>query len=138
MTELADINFKNEDILKRNPELLQFVGSRPKKPSKWHNIKHMDPDGEVYGSGREAEHARIFVKAVQSGEYIAYLHHLWVTLPGGIRIELDHVLINNKFQIEVFDSKLYDEHDQKFICTDKWRVKQKLFEGTYGIKIQLI
>ncbi|MDD5511385.1 MAG: hypothetical protein PHI12_11350 [Dehalococcoidales bacterium] len=139
MTELADIDLKNPDLLARNPVLQQLVGPPAAgKGSKWHNKPATDLSGETYGSGREAEDARKFVQAVMAGEYLAYHHHLKVKLPGGVIMELDHVLINNKLQVEVFDTKLFDEKKQKFICTDKWRTKQRVFEDVFGIKIQLI
>lgn len=140
MTGTNDIDTKNEELLALNPELGEFLGSGSsgRKPSKWHNIKQMDPSGETYGSGREADDALMFTKAVQSGEYLGYLHHFWVPLPGGIRMELDHVLINKQMQLEVFETKLFDKDTGKHICTRDWRNKQKIFEATYHIKIQLI
>jgi hypothetical protein len=140
MTDFADINTKNDDLVKRNPELAAYLGQgiRAKKPSKWHNIKENDPDGEVYDSGREASDAAKFKALVRSGEYLLYVHHMVVPLPGGVKIELDHFLLNRKLQPEVFDTKLFDEKTGKFICTPDWNNKRKQFEDLYGIKIKLI
>ena len=137
MTDVSDIHTENEDLLVRNPELATYLGkgAGPAKVNKFRNIKVKDPDGETYDSGKEAKDARDFTLAVRAGEYLLYKHHLVVPLPGGIQIELDHFLLNKKFQPEVFDTK---SEDGKATKTRDWINKKKLFEDTYHICIKII
>jgi hypothetical protein len=137
MLDVARWAKNNPDLLKKNPELagMLHAGEMPAKVSKFRNIRTKDPDGETYDSGREAADAVKFAQAVLAGEYLLYKHHLVVPLPGGIKIELDHFLINKKLQPEVFDTK---SSDGKATKTRDWINKKKLFESTYGIPIQII
>lgn len=141
MTEISNINLQNDDLLKRNPELANMLGptsSAGKKRSKHLNVIVKDPGGEVYDSGKEAADAANLALAVRSGEYLAYIHHLVVKLPSGNKLELDHVLINNMLQVEVFDSKAFDEKTQKYLSTPEWKAKAKEFKAKFGFEIKRI
>lgn len=131
LTELS--KSQSPDFLALNHDQL---GEPEKKPSKMRNIVQ-EIDGERYGSKKEAKDAQNFSLAVRQGEYYLYIHHFIVKLPGSIKMELDHLLINNKLEIEVYETKALDKKG-KFRMTRDWRNKQKLFEATYGIKIKII
>jgi hypothetical protein len=140
MTDLLDIAKwakGNPELLKRNPEIVQMLGNSEASVSvsKYRNVRTKDPDGEVYDSGKEAADAVKFSQAVRAGEYILYKHHVMINLPGSIKMELDHFLVNNQMQIEIYDSKSSDGQATK---TRDWVNKKKLFEATYGIKIGII
>jgi hypothetical protein len=137
MLDVAKWAKSNPELLKNNPELAQLLssGGMPASVSKYRNVRTKDPDGEVYDSGKEAADAVEFTRAVMAGEYVLYKHHVTVKLPGGIKMELDHFLVNNKLQLEIFDSK---SSDGKATKTRDWINKKKLFEATYGITIQII
>lgn len=132
MTDMADINIKNEELLERNPGLAELL--KVAKKTKYNNTRYVI-DGEVYDSGREAEHAGKFRAAVSAGVYLIYIHHFVVTLPGNIRMELDHFLVTDGLKIEVWDTKA---SDGKATVTREWINKRKLFEATFGIKIRTL
>ena len=126
-----DLSNVSPEVRQLNPGVFQEV---PKKPRKYHNVPRL-MDGMSFDSGKEATDARDFMTAVAGGAYIAYLHHVTVKLPGNITMELDHVLINNQFEVEIFDSK---SSDGEATATRDWKNKAKLFEETYGKKIKII
>jgi hypothetical protein len=140
MTDMLDVSRwakNNPDLIKRNPELnsLLHSGEMPAGVSKYRNVRTKDPDGEVYDSGKEAADAVKFAQAVKAGEYVLYAHHVRVTLPSGNKLELDHVLINNQFQVEVYDTKALDYKTGKYISTPDWKNKAKEFKAAFGIEI---
>ncbi len=102
------------------------------------NVRTTDLDGEVYGSGKEAEDARNFILAVRAGEYLLYKHHVWITLPSGNKMELDHVLVDKTFKVHVFDTKAFDDKTQKYLSTREWKNKAKEFKAAYGFDIKII
>jgi hypothetical protein len=138
MTDINDIHADNPELLNLNPELAKLVDPKKRKISTRRNVMHFGPDGERYDSGLEAKHAQEFTLAVRSGEYVAYFHSLPVPLPGNQVLIIDHVLINKQFQLEVYDSKPYDEKTQRFRCEDDFIVKKKVFEDIYKKEIKLI
>jgi hypothetical protein len=141
ITDVGEWIKDHKHLVPINPELAKIAGAgavTSVKPSKHRNIRTKDLDGETYDSGIEAADAANFVRAVNGGQYLLYKHHLTVKLPGGIRMQLDHFLINNKLQIEVYDSKAWDEKTGSYLITPDWRNKQKLFQETYGIEIKII
>ena len=138
MTELNDINFKNQALIDLNPELSKLFDKAARKRSTRGNIIHLGPDGEKYDSGIEAVHAGNFMAAVRSGEYLFYIHGMPVPLLGNQVIILDHVLINKRFEVEVYDSKPFDKRTGKFRCEDDFIVKKKVFEDLYKKEIKLI
>jgi hypothetical protein len=140
MTDFEDIHTDNDQLLALNPALAAIVSPAKSagKGSKWHNKPAKSLEGETFDSGKEADDALKFTQAVQAGFYRAYLHHVVVELPGGVKMELDHLVLNKKLQVEVYDSKLLDKATGKFICTPEWRNKKKQFEEIYGLKITLI
>jgi hypothetical protein len=121
-----DLSSVSEDVKRLNPDV--FQEEKPKKRSKYGNVRQGDFD-----SGKEAEDAYKFMMAVRAGEYVAYLHHVTVSLPGNIKMELDHLLINNQLEVEVFDSK-----GGHATLTRDWKNKAKLFKATYGKEIRVI
>jgi hypothetical protein len=126
-----DLSNVSEDIKRLNPDVFQQE-EKPKKRSKYGNVGQ-DSAGMHFDSGKEAEDAHKFMMAVRAGEYIAYLHHVTVSLPGNIKMELDHLLINNQLEVEVFDSK-----GGNATVTRDWKNKAKLFKATYGKEIGII
>jgi hypothetical protein len=126
-----DLSEVSSDVKRLNPEVFQ-VEEEPKKRSKYYNVRQKAA-GMHFDSGKEAEDAQKFLMGVAAGEYIAYLHHVVVSLPGDIKMELDHLVINNRLEVEVFDSK-----GGKATLTRDWKNKAKLFRATYGKEIQII
>jgi hypothetical protein len=133
------LHLDNEDFLKLNPELAPLVkGTSSSKGNTRKNRIIKSLDGQNYGSGKEAEDALKFTQAVMAGEYFYYIHDMLITLPSGNKMRLDHVLINKKMQVEVYDTKAYDIIRQKFRCEDDWEVKAREFKTVYGFAIKLI
>jgi len=126
----------NEDVASRNPELAEEI-KNVAKPSKYHNVVTGDFSGERYGSKKEEQDAADFRMQVFAREIYAYIHHLVVDLPGGVKMELDHFIITKDLKIEVYETKALNKKG-KFIKTRDWRNKQKQFEDKYEIQIKLI
>jgi hypothetical protein len=124
-----DLSQVGDEVRRLNPDVFQ---EKPKKRSKYRNIRQ-EAAGMHFDSGKEAEDAYKFMVGVRAGEYLVYLHHVTVSLPGNIKMELDHLLINNQLEIEVFDSKGGDA-----TVTRDWKNKAKLFKATYGKEIRII
>ncbi len=129
--ELSNVS---DEVKALNPDMFPPV---EKKPSKYRNVP-VKLDGMSFDSGKEAVDAGKFALGVRAGEWIAYLHHVRVKLPGNILMELDHVLINKQFEVEVYETKAFDKKTGKPIMTQDWKLKAKLFEATYEKKIQII
>lgn len=138
LTDVANWAKNNPELIKLNPELASMVGNTSINLSKHRNIRVTDPDGEKYDSGQEAADASRFVAGVRSGEFLMYKHHVPVSLPGGIRMVIDHIVVTKSFQVELYDTKAWDEKTQRYLVTPDWRNKQKLFQDTFGIKIGII
>jgi hypothetical protein len=141
MTNLKDIHSDNSELWELNPELAKLFNPQKQehqKVPKFHNVITKDLNGETYGSGLEADHSAKFVQSVKSGENLVYVHHLVVNLPGGVKMELDHFIVNGKLQPEVYETKARNKKTGRLIMTRDWRNKQKQFEDIYGIKIQIL
>jgi hypothetical protein len=133
VTNFEDINTTNTQLLDLNPELREMVGKVPKR-SKFGNRRQII-DGEVYDSGKESSDAGKFKLGVRNGDYILYIHHFVVPLPGGYDIEIDHYLVNSKLQQEFYDSK---SEDGKATVTRLWINKKKAFKAAYGFDIKIL
>ena len=138
MVRLDDLSQVGDAVKKLNPGIFQDVGEGVKKKrNKYGNIR-TSMEGMSFDSGKESVDAGNFMLAVRGGAYIAYLHHVNVTLPSGNRLELDHLLIDKQMKVQIFDSKAWDVEKRKFIVTEAWKNKAREFKLAFGIEIQVI
>ncbi len=132
-----------DKALASNPDLKVISSTSALDVSKPERNKHGNIqrliDGETYGSGKEAVDAQNFRLAVKAGEYIAYLHHVrFPLLDDGTYYEADHVLINNDLTVSVLDTKAFNQKTGKYLVTDKFSLKRRMFRQKYHQDIKLI
>ena len=74
---IEDIHTENSTLMALNPGLAASLGKvNTKRPSKFKNVIHLDPDGEKYDSGIEADHAKKFSQGVMAGN----IYYTFITL----------------------------------------------------------
>ncbi len=127
-----DLSKVSPDIKDLNPHIFNSPEEAPRKPSKYRNVR-TSMEGMSFDSGKESVDAQKFILGVRAGEWIAYLHHVRFSLPGGIHYEADHVLINNDLTVSVYDSK-----GGTGTITREYLLKKKLFKEKFGIEIKEI
>jgi hypothetical protein len=136
--DLNEARRLNPDLDRHNPELPALMGPSSKKPLKYRNKPTTDLDGEHYDSGLESKHARDFTLAVRAGEYVLYKHHVTFTLAGGVKIEVDHLVIDQQGKVHCFDSKALDKKTGKHRFHPGFKNKMKQFKEQTGIEIEII
>jgi len=115
--------------------------SEKKKPSKYRNIKVQDEERK-FDSKKELAYAKELDLLVASGEVEWYERQL----PFPIKINeqkittyiLDFQVAYANGTMEYVDVKGFDKRKQKFITTPVFKLKKKLVEAVYGIKLKLV
>jgi hypothetical protein len=118
----------SDDVLRLNPELTQ---APTVSPSKYHNA-HTDAAGMTFQSGKEAAGVAGLIMLEQQGIIFALRFQVRFGLPGGIVYVADAVYcepIDGVLQVVVKDFKGFE--------TKEFKLKRKLFESTYRIKLSL-
>ena len=118
------------DVLALNPGLSTVA---EEKSLKYHN-KPVILDGIRFDSGEEAARANELLMLYRAGEIIALVFHKRIPVhPEGskpIYIEPDFIYIDKELNVRVEDTKA------DITKTRAYRIKKKLFEGKYKIKIE--
>lgn len=121
----------SDDVLALNPELKAMVGDRA-PVRKYHNQPAM-VDGIRFDSGKEAARANELLMMLRAGEIIALVFHKRLPVhPEGskpIYMEPDFIYVDKELDIHVEDTKA------EITKTRAYRIKKKLFEGKYKVKI---
>jgi len=124
----------SKEVLELNPELDELLHSE-EKPRKYRN-KPITVDGIRFDSGKEAARANELLMLYRDGEIIALVFHKRIPIhPEGskpIYIEPDFIYIDKNLNVVVEDTKA------PVTKTRAYRIKKKLFEAKYGVKIEEI
>ncbi len=119
----------SEDFLRRNAAVLQGLG--PAMPaSKYHNARAQFRS-MTFASGREAKRAGELVLLEEQRQIFALRFQVGFPLPGGVKYIADAVyceLRDGELQVVIEDSKGFR--------TKEYKLKKRLFEERYGIKIR--
>jgi len=117
----------SEDVLNLNPELREIAG---KKPSKYRNKTTYALD-RTFQSGGEAVRAGELMLRLKAWQIFNLGFQIPFPLPGKTEYRADFVYL--AFE----DGKLVPVvEDYKGYPTKEYRIKKRLFEETYGVKIR--
>lgn len=104
--------------------------------SNFRNIKHkfkakqVENDGVKFGSKLEARWYTIIKDMQDSGEVLFFLRQVPFHLPGGVTYRADFMIFFSDGHVEVWEAKGYE--------TPEWKIKQKMVEDIYPIKIKIV
>ena len=130
----------SDDVLALNPELAPLLKGE-KKPLKFHN-QPVTLDGIRFDSGKEAVRANELLLMLRAGEIIALVFHKRMPVhPEGskpIYYECDFCYVDKNLKIHVEDAKGFDVKTGKFKSTPEFKLKARLFEAKYKVKIELV
>ena len=144
--KLADIKARNINVgVKRRPVANDNIKNDTLHPkgvikSKYHNKKTI-VDEITFDSRKEADYYTQ-LKLMKSGNMIKDFKRQ-VVLPLNVngvlicKMILDFQVIGFDGSITFVDIKAFDKKTQKFISTADWKIKKKLAEAIYAIKIIL-
>ncbi len=121
---LSDLNI-DEVMLKRNPELAAMVKCQL-PASKYHNAKS-EAAGMTFHSGREAVRIGELILLEERHEIFGLRLQVRFPVASKITYIADAVYLDEKLQVHV--------EDAKGILTKEYRIKKKLFEERYKVKI---
>lgn len=129
VNEISGIIRGNEDLLKRNPEL---TGLLPEKAKRKYRNEPTIFEGVTFDSGREAARAAELTLQLKTGDIICLAYHVrFLVSPEGskpIYYEADFVYIDRNLYVHI--------EDAKGVRTKEYRIKKKLFEAKYRLKIE--
>lgn len=127
----------SEEFLEMNAAQIQELA--PAVPaSKYHNAR-TEYSGMTFQSGREARRAAELVLLEQHRKIFGLRFQVRFPLPGGIVYVADATyleVVDGHLVGVVEDTKGWDEKKKKFMVTDSFRMKSKMFFETYGIRIR--
>jgi hypothetical protein len=153
MSKLEDFTqkgfkFVGGKLVKSN--LQTKTGEKAPKPSKYRNVRVVDGE-RVYDSKKESQFAQKLELQKSAGEILFYDCH--VSYPVYIlkenqdgelykvkicNYELDFEVTYPDNSRRYFDVKGFDKRTGKFRTTPDFKLKKKLVEAIYGIKIELV
>jgi hypothetical protein len=136
--EFIDLNFTPATSQQGRGDTLGADKVKSTTPRNKYGNKPTLADGHLYDSGKQAADATKFKAAVRNGNFAAYFPDVRFNLPGGIVIEVDHVVINRDLTVYLYDTKAWDKKTGKFRITRDSRNKMKLFRATFGKEIEII
>jgi len=104
-----------------------YLEEKPKKPSKYHAIME-ECDGIKFQSKKEARYYRELKARVFAGEVAYFLPQVPFVLDGGVKYRVDFM--------EVWTDGSIHWIDVKGFRTETYRIKRKMVEAIYPIKIE--
>lgn len=107
----------------------QAAAAPKRRRPKYGNQKATTAQNESVDSQREARHIAEFRALGRAGAIVAYARQVEVWLPGGIKMVVDHLVMQPDGTWHFADSKGYTTRD--------WRNKQKL-AASVGIEIKTL
>ena len=130
MSWFAD--WTEEDVKRFNSKAKQ-VGDiaeklvKPQKESKYHN-KHVTVDSINFDSQREADYYCELKLRLKAGEIKGFCRQAEFILAPNLRYKADFVVFNNDGTSEIIDVK--------GMQTDVYKLKKKVFEDKFDLKIK--
>jgi len=137
MTELKDLPLSmRKQALAQYPALGHVEKTVP--ASKYMNVK-AQAHGMRFDSGHEAEGVSALILAEEQHKVFGLRLQVRFPLPGGIVYVPDAVysiLKDGLLMVVVEDFKAWDKKLGQYRYTGEYKIKKKLFESIYGIKIR--
>lgn len=101
-----------------------------KTTNKYHAIK-TQIDNIVFDSKAECDYYKFLKTQMRLGEVSYFLRQVPIHLAGGVRLIIDFLVFYKNGNQEYVDVKGYQP-------TEAWRVKQRIAEAEYPIKIKIV
>lgn len=112
----------SDDFIRLNPELAEFAP----KQSKYKNKRTFAVD-RTFASGLEAVRAGELNLLLKAKEIHCLCYQVHLPLPGGIEYVADFIYLDKELMVHVEDTKGY--------FTKEYKLKKKLFEEAYNMRI---
>ena len=118
-----------EDIKKHNARIskTEHIADVGKEKSKYNNHK-VEVDGIKFDSQKEADYYCELKLRLQAGEIKAFCRQAEFILAPNLRYKADFIVFNTNLPVEVIDVKGFK--------TDVYKVKKKVFEDKFNLRIK--